>query len=241
MNLPGFIEFARASPSLDFLLIGGYAVAAHGHTRATFDVDFLIRRSDQDSWKAKARTISMQIQAESNTFIQFHPIKKGTNPLGLMIVADEIFAKLRADAEPKQFGSVEVLVPSLDHLIALKLHVLKQGLAHRTYKDAEDVEMLLRRNKLDITMPKYEELFLKYGSEKSTKPSSASFGTDQREPAQTSDFVDLPYDPNFVSRPPQVSIEVMLKEIAFLRSSFPNGIPTDEERLRAKVNVEFKL
>ncbi len=55
-------------------------------------------------------------------------------------------------------------VPSVDHLIALKLHSIKQGLAHRTSKDMEDVEMLVRRNKLDLTMAHYEALFLKYGN-----------------------------------------------------------------------------
>ena len=77
--------------------------------------------------------------------------------------------------------------------------------------------------------------------ERSTKPSSAFSGVDQRKPTQTSGFLDLPYDPTFESRPPQVSFEVMVKEIEFLRTSFPKGLPTDEERLRAKVDVEFRL
>lgn len=164
MDISDFIDFARASPTVDFLVIGGYAVSAHGHTRATFDVDFLIRRSDREVWKAKADSIAMKPKAESNTFIQFHPIKPGVDPLDLMIVSDEVFEKMRSAAELKQFGTAQALVPSLDHLLALKLHVLKQGLAHRTYKDAEDVQMLIRRNNLDITTAKYEELFLKYGS-----------------------------------------------------------------------------
>ena len=50
MELAEFIRMGQQSPALPFLIIGGYAVAAHGHTRATFDVDFLVCRPDRDAW-----------------------------------------------------------------------------------------------------------------------------------------------------------------------------------------------
>jgi hypothetical protein len=53
---------------------------------------------------------------------------------------------------------------ALDHLIALKLHAMKQKLPHRTSKDAEDVELLVRRNNINLTKPEYKALFLKFGT-----------------------------------------------------------------------------
>jgi hypothetical protein len=41
IELGDFIQLAGEEPPLRMLVIRGYAVAAHGHTRATFDVDFL--------------------------------------------------------------------------------------------------------------------------------------------------------------------------------------------------------
>lgn len=55
-------------------------------------------------------------------------------------------------------------MPSLDHLLALKLHVLKQRLRHRIAKDLNDVVMLVLKNGLDIRAEKYKKLFLKYGN-----------------------------------------------------------------------------
>jgi len=46
-------------------------------------------------------------------------------------------------------------VPCLDPLLALKLHALKQALPQRTSKDAEDVEILARRNGLNLSEPRY--------------------------------------------------------------------------------------
>ena len=109
MELVDFVRLGGEAPVLGFLIIGGYAVAAHGHTRATFD----------RMWQA---------------------------------------------SEERDFGGVRARVPCLDHLLALKLHALKQSLPHRTSKDAEDVETLCRRNGLNLSDPRYEQLFLKYGS-----------------------------------------------------------------------------
>lgn len=163
MELADFIELGKSPPPLDFLVIGGWAVAVHGHTRSTFDVDFLIRRSERDLWKARLEGKGFQVQAEANTFVQFVP-PSDTPPFDVMLVDDRTFAHFLSAAVEKDWNGKRALAPSLDHLIALKLHVLKQGLVHRTYKDAEDVEMLARRNKLDLSSPHYQELFLKYGT-----------------------------------------------------------------------------
>ena len=72
---------------------------------------------------------------------------------------------------------------------------------------------------------------------KSTKRSSASSAT---EAAPLPDL-NLPFDPDFVTFPPLVSLDLMCKYISMFRTSFPQSLPTNEERLRAKVNVEFKL
>ena len=70
---------------------------------------------------------------------------------------------------------------------------------------------------------------------KSTKPSSETC-----EVHNLPDL-DLPTDPHFAPLPPQVSIEQMIKRSRELREWFPDGVPTEEERWRAKSNLEFQL
>ena len=53
--------------------------------------------------------------------------------------------------------------------------------------------------------------------------------------------LDLPVDPDFHPLPPLVSIDVMIERNAQFRKWFPDGIPTEEERLAAKVPEEFRL
>ena len=54
--------------------------------------------------------------------------------------------------------------PSLEHLVALKLHVLKQNLPHRMLGDMDDVINLLLVNRVDLRQEKWRQLFVKYGS-----------------------------------------------------------------------------
>ena len=163
MDITDFIKLAHQEPSLPFLIIGGYAVGAHGHTRATFDVDFLVRTVDRETWLGRLATAGLKLFAQTKSFAQFSqpPANDG---LDLMFVDDATFDRMWQAAEPRDFGGVPARIPCLDHVLALKLHVLKQALPHRTSKDAEDVEMLVRRNGLNLLDPRYETLFLKYGT-----------------------------------------------------------------------------
>lgn len=163
MELADFIRLAREAPGLLSLVIGGYAVAAHGHTRATFDVDLLVRRTDHDAWIARVTRAGLRPFGEKTAFAQFSQ-PGGGDGLDLMFVDDSTFERMWQASEERDFGGCPGRVPCLEHLLALKLHVLKQSLPHRTAKDAEDVELLVRRNKLNLHDPLYEQLFLKYGT-----------------------------------------------------------------------------
>jgi hypothetical protein len=162
MELADFMLKAQESPALPFLVIGGLAVAAHGHVRATFDIDFLVRRVDREVWHERMLNAGMQLFGETRAFAQF--TQEGGDGLDLMFVDDATFDPMWQASEEREFGSLRSRVPCLDHLLALKLHALKQELPHRTSRDAEDIEMLVRRNDLKLREPRYEQLFLKYGT-----------------------------------------------------------------------------
>lgn len=60
MELPEFIRLGKQEPALQFLIIGGYAVATHGRKRATFDVDFLVRPADRVAWFTRLASATFQ-------------------------------------------------------------------------------------------------------------------------------------------------------------------------------------
>lgn len=163
MDITDFIKLAQLEPPLPFLIIGGYAVGAHGHTRATFDVDFLVRSAERDGWFARLSAAGLKLFAQTKAFAQFSQASAGDG-LDLMFVDEATFDRMWQAAEMRDFGGAQARIPCLDHLLALKLHALKQSLAHRTAKDAEDVEILVRRNGLNLHDPRYQELFLKHGT-----------------------------------------------------------------------------
>ena len=163
MELADFINLGDRDPAMRFLVIGGYAVAAHGHTRATFDVDFLVRRAEREAWFARLSAAGLKLFGQSNAFAQFSQPGDGDG-LDLMLVDESTFDRMWQASEEREFGGSRARIPCLDHLLALKLHALKQALPHRTSKDAEDVEVLARRNRLNLSDLRYEQLFLKYGN-----------------------------------------------------------------------------
>jgi len=163
MDLSDFIHLGTREPALRFLIIGGYAVAAQGHVRATFDVDLLVRRADHDAWCERVQCAGLTPFQRGQVFAQFTQ-PQGGDGLDLMFADDQTFEPMWRASEEREFGADRARVPCLEHLIALKLHALKQALEHRTSKDAEDVEMLLRRNSVTLEEPRYRDLFLKYGN-----------------------------------------------------------------------------
>jgi hypothetical protein len=164
VNPLGTIAVRAAERGLPFVLAGGHAVIAHGHPRNTFDIDLIIRRADRALWEDLARNAGYSFHREGPTFVQFNPPNRVILPLDLMLVGDETFGKLMADAVPGPASAAGAKVVSLRHLLALKCHAIKHGHRGRIVKDADDVIRLALANKLDLDEPGIRDLFLKHGT-----------------------------------------------------------------------------
>ncbi|MCX6913791.1 MAG: hypothetical protein NT167_12195 [Verrucomicrobia bacterium] len=150
---------------LPFLIIGGYAVMAHGFVRATDDIDLLVQGGRRDQWRRLLEGQGMKMYREAPAFIQFDPPPDGGLPVDLMLVGEEIFEQMRADAEPASVGGVPFGVVSLLHLIALKCHAIQHGKPLRRLKDTEDLIQLIGINHLDLNEPELRATILKHGNQ----------------------------------------------------------------------------
>ena len=165
MNFLGTIAQKAGEAGLPFLVIGGYAVMAHGFPRATDDLDLLVQGGRRDQWRRLLEGLGMEVYREAPVFMQFNPPGGGGLPVDLMFVAEEVFERMRADAEPASVEGSSFGVVSLLHLIALKCHAIRHGKSHRSVKDAEDLIQLIIINRLDLNEPEIRATILKHGNQ----------------------------------------------------------------------------
>ncbi len=148
--------------NLPFLLIGGYAVLAHGFVRTTGDIDFLVRKSQAADWQKLLEKLRFAVKFSGPTFLQFDPPPEEKLPVDLMFVSDENFDTMFSEAKQVESDSVNTKVVSLPHLFALKCHALKSR-PHRAMRDIEDLVQLTRLNKLDLNEPALRTILLRHG------------------------------------------------------------------------------
>jgi len=149
---------------LEFLVIGGLAVNVHGFMRDTADLDLLVRQECRGEWMTLISGLGYTLYHEKTVFCQFNPPQAGAWPVDLMFVREPTFREFFKFGLPVEMFGERVLVPILEHLLALKLHALKHAGAERYLKDYLDVEGLVRINKVNLQEENVRELFLKYGT-----------------------------------------------------------------------------
>lgn len=164
MPLFASIVGEAARRNLRFLVIGGHAVAHHGYLRTTEDADILVAREDRGHWLELAGQVGLTLFHDGGTFLQFKPAETAGWRLDVMLVNANTFAKMAACAGQGRLEDQPVLMPALDHLLALKLHALKHAKGIRVLKDFDDVVNLIVNNRIDVRAPSFQELVLKYGT-----------------------------------------------------------------------------
>jgi hypothetical protein len=130
--------------NVKFLLVGGYAVGAHGYVRATADIDFFYRRTSENvrrlcaslkSFGAPLNVVDFDSLMQANTITMF-----GQPPHRIDLLGDidgVSFDDAWAGSIATVIGAQPLRVIGLNELIANKK-------ASGRSKDNEDVRKLLR-------------------------------------------------------------------------------------------------
>jgi hypothetical protein len=137
-------------------------VNAHGYSRKTFDLDLLICRDDSEAWRALMLGLGFECIHEQTAFFQF--AAPDIPQIDLMRVSADTFAKLMATSEPRTALGLEIRVPSLENLLALKLHAARHARPHRRHKDLVDIFALVEANGIDVASDSFRQLCDKYGT-----------------------------------------------------------------------------
>lgn len=143
--------FAACSDWL--LLIGGTAVQSYGMPRMTFDL------------RSALGEVGYVVDDHRPTFTRYRHMRNRRPIVDAMRVEAGTLAKLWAESRLVTILGCPVRVPAPLHLIAMKLHALKQQ-PDREYKDWEDIRFLWEHHSASWTRDALATIIERYASEK---------------------------------------------------------------------------
>lgn len=146
------------------VLIGGFAINHYRVTRQTADVDFLITKEDFDKISGLLEKVGYKKALLQENFAQLQSSRLSLLDVDFMFVDEQTLKKIIKEGERFKIVGQTFIVPSLHHLIALKLHSIKHNPKLRLARDLPDIINLVRINEVDVKDKKFKELCLKYGT-----------------------------------------------------------------------------
>lgn len=155
-------EFEKAK--IPIILIGGFAVNYYKVSRATGDVDVLMVDEHFEKASSLLTEAGYKEVVRGNVFARFQSTQPLLMDLDVLFVDKKTFSGMMNEAKETEIEGNKIRVASLVHLIALKLHSLKNNLSGREDPDLRDLIRLIQENQA-VTKEDFRELCLKYGTE----------------------------------------------------------------------------
>lgn len=147
------------------ILIGGFAINYYRVTRQTADVDFLITKDDFDKIITILEKAGYKKDLIQENFAQLKSTQLSLLDVDFIFVDQDTLTKILKESQEIEIAKQKLLVPSLDHLIALKLHSIKYNPKLRLTRDLPDIINLIRINEIDFKNNNFKELCLKFGTD----------------------------------------------------------------------------
>lgn len=148
---------------IHFLLVGGQALGQWGLSRQSEDVDILVSRADLPLWQPIVHQLDYSLLHAHPAYLRFSPPFLDAWPLDLILTNEETYQMMRARATALDLGAITVQTPSVEHLLAMKLHILKQGQQQRHWKDLADIMDMLDLGLMDAEGRGFQQLCTTFG------------------------------------------------------------------------------
>lgn len=144
--------------NIEFALIGGFALVAHGVVRATVDIDFLVDGNKKKEAKECLVRAGFNVAFESEEVLQL----SGKGQLDLLFANRPVSRKMLENS--KIMGSFPVKVVSAEDIIGLKIQAYSND-PKREFQDKADIQALMEKNaNLDYNLIRsYADLFDQWG------------------------------------------------------------------------------
>jgi hypothetical protein len=160
---------ALAQADVPLLIIGGNALQAYGLARPTFDIDCMISAPNRERIRETLLRSGFQWMAEFSSFQEFrYEGRMDTVPIHVMFVDSATFEKMWARSSQHAYGNLSLRVPAAAHLIALKLHAVKNN-PSRQGKDMRDIIHLLEQSPALVSKQELREICARYASAESIR------------------------------------------------------------------------
>ncbi len=163
-NVFGFISNIFQDSGAHCILIGGFAIGFYGVSRQTVDVDFLISEEEFPKVDRALTELGYKKTHSQKLFTRFSKPEKGNMDLDFIYVDAATLKQIATDGRTVEIGGRPFTIPSLSHLIALKLHSIKQNPHLREQKDLPDIIQLMRANDIAADSQEFKVLCLKFGT-----------------------------------------------------------------------------
>jgi hypothetical protein len=146
---------------VDYALIGAFALNAYGYMRATGDIDFIVRRKDQNKIIDHLESLGFETVHRSTGYSNHLHGLSGLGRIDFVYVtgrtADAVFADAR---EALVLGNQTLPVVKPEHLAALKVFAMKNDPSRRL-REMADIAYIIRLP--DVDLKEIRKYFEKYG------------------------------------------------------------------------------
>lgn len=147
------------------ILIGGQALGVHGYQRVTLDVDFMITEGDYEKLRSVICAAGYREVVRTDVAAKLCARSDDLVDIDFMFVNKSTYDGVKKDSKEEKYKECGLLVPKLTHLIALKLHAIKQQPEVRELKDLNDIVELIKANKLDVRTDEFRTLCRNFGTD----------------------------------------------------------------------------
>lgn len=146
---------------IDYALIGAFALKAYGYTRATQDVDFIVRQKDRKKIIANLESLGFETLYSSTGYSNhLHPLS-GLGRIDFVYVKGDTAESIFKEAvRILLFDNLTVLVVRPEHIVALKVFAMKND-PDRALREMADIKELLSLP--EINLQEVQKYFKKYG------------------------------------------------------------------------------
>jgi hypothetical protein len=132
-----------------WMLAGGFAMAAWGSARSTFDLDLVVGEEARTPILKAIATEGFEVLFDSEGFTNLLHPDPTLGRLDILWVEGSTRERMFAAAvERSGPDGLTALVPSPEHLVAMKVKAIRNK-PIRVFRDSEDLRLLLSRPEID--------------------------------------------------------------------------------------------